>query len=166
MCFQDHKGCALCLLAHLVLLETTFPSPLHSVLLKLHHHQHIAMTFQGDTRVFAKHVRSEVVRPNYQTWLWGIAVWANNWVICARGWIGTLCCSSKGELNKIGAWAFLHVNGDMPCLPFCFFKNNLAEWRWPKTQPTQFWEAPDWGVVKYMGTDVLHNMLSVIWIES
>ena len=122
------------------------------------------MVFQGDSRMFAKQVWSEIVRPNHSTQLRDFTMWTDNWAICIRRRIGTLCSNGDGELHKIGAWACLHVDS-ITCRPFCPFQNDLTKGCRLKTQPTWFGEAVDWGVMKYMSTNMLYNALSEWRIE-
>ena len=164
--FWDCKGCILWLLVCVLLLEMRIPNMLHSLLLKLCQNKHVVVVFQGDSRMFAKQVWPEIVWLNHRTWLQAVTIWADNWVICTRGCMRIPCCGTNGELHKICTWAFLHVNSKSTCLPFCPSQNNLAKGCQPKTQPTWFRKAIDWGVIKYISTNVLHNVLSISWIES
>jgi len=122
----DHKGCTLWLPAHFWLLEVMFQNMPHPILLELCQHQYIAIVFQGDSRMFAKQVWSEIVRPNHSTQLQDFAMWTDNQAICTRGRIGTLCSNGDEELHEIGAWACLHVDS-ITCWPFCPFQNNLTK---------------------------------------
>jgi hypothetical protein len=167
MCFWDHKGCALWLLAwaNLPLLETMFPNILHSLLLKFCQHPYIHVIFQGDSRVFTMQVWLEIVRPNYSA-LRVVAMWADDGAICTRRYIRTFCCNGDRKLNKIGTWAHLHVNGKITHLPFSLSQYDLAKGHRVKTQPTWLREVVDWSVMKDMSTNMFQNALSKWRIES
>ena len=165
MCFWDHKRCALRLWAHFSLLEVLIPTPFHFILLELRQCPYITIIFQWDSRMFVKEVWSEIIRPDNWTWPRVITMRADDWAICARGHIRTFGSNSNRELYKIWAWACLHVDRDFACPPFGLFQNDLTKQRGSKAQTTWFRYAFDWGVMKYMGTDVLHNALPDWGIE-